>query len=141
VNSTDIAVWAKQSGFSSILLEGALHTTIAFSRKEIDWDIIGRLTDTVIVPISPRRSVEQLGDKGAIVLRFESLELSWRWQQVCDLGGSWDYPGYKPHITITYKGVADIKWIIPYTGELIFGPEILNEVVEDWDKTIEERAL
>ena len=56
-------------------------------------------------------------------------------------GASWDYPGYKPHVTITYKGpspsLSDIK---SYDGDLIFGPERFQEVEEDWEQKITEKS-
>jgi hypothetical protein len=47
------------------------------------------------------------------------------------LGAKSEYPIYKPHITITYNGAGiDIKKIKPFTGPLLFGHEIFEEIKE-----------
>jgi hypothetical protein len=45
-----------------------------------------------------------------------------------------------PHVTLTYEAPADLDLtaILPYTGELRFGPEIFAPLDEDWKSKIEE---
>jgi hypothetical protein len=48
-------------------------------------------------------------------------------------GASWDYEEYQPHVTITYNGGGiDLHAIEPYRGRLVFGPEIFEEINENW---------
>lgn len=138
-NADEIVDWAKSQGFRETVSPDDMHVTIAFSRKPVDWSIMGDSFDRVKAS-GGDRSVEQLGDKGAVVLRFENADLTRRWREIVDKGASWDYPGYKPHVTITYDG-ADIglKEVKPYTGDLLLGPEHFDEVIEDWEKTIKEQ--
>lgn len=75
-----------------------------------------------------KRAVERF-DGGAVVLRLDSPELQRRWRELRDAGASWDYPDYRPHVTITYDGDGvDLDAVEPYAGPLIFGPEEFAEV-------------
>lgn len=90
----------------------------------------------VIQPVNPK--IEQLGDKGAVVLRFDSVVLQKRHDDMIALGGSHDYDAYRPHVTITYRAGPEVLilakegLITPYTGDLIFGPEEYRAFLEDY---------
>lgn len=128
-SAADFAKWADAQGFTNLTPADELHATIVYSRKPLDWT---EAKDAVTVKAG-KRTVEPLGDKGAVVLKFESSDLRERWQEARDLGASWDFPGYHPHVTITYdaggKGLDDVE---PYAGDLIFGPEIEEALNENW---------
>lgn len=143
VNAKDIIAWAKGQGFSTTLPAGDMHVTIAFSKQRLDWmkipdpayweeDEAGNIT----VRPSPVRAVTPLGPKGAVVLMFNSSALAHRHESIKEAGASWDHPEYQPHITITYDpGDVDPGKIEPYRGEIVLGPEIFEEVNEDWTVT------
>ncbi len=133
-NAAEFRAWAKAQGFKSVLPAGDLHVTIAYSKKPVDWNAAGDSFDTETVPAISRargpRSIEKLGD--AVVLRFQSPDLTRRWKQFKDAGASWDYDSYKPHISITYDaGDIDLDEVEPYMGLLEFGPEKFGEVRTD----------
>ena len=145
-NASEIIAWAKEQGFSTTIKAEDLHVTIAFSRTPVDWmemgenwssDRDGALT---IEPGGPRM-IDALGPQGeAIVLLFASSTLSWRHEEIVRKGASWDWPEYQPHITITWdKGDIDLSSVEPYRGKIVLGPEIFEEVKEDWRSGIEER--
>lgn len=143
-NAAEILAWAKEQGFASTQPADELHVTIAFSREKIDWMKVGQTWSgdrdgTLTIPAGGARIVEHLGDKGAVVLLFNSSELSWRHEDIKRAGASWDYESYQPHITITYqKGDLDLRQVEPYRGAIEFGPEIFEEVVEDWEKSAQD---
>ena len=138
LNAAEFITWAKGQGFGDTLTADELHVTIAYSRTPIDWLKVesawdgedGRLT----VPPGGARIVEPLGDKGAVVLLFNSSSLSWRHEQIIRAGASHDFDDYQPHVTITYAvpDGLDLASVEPYRGKLLFGPEIFEEVNEDW---------
>lgn len=139
LNAAEFIDWAKAQGFETTTPANDLHVTIAFSRRPVDWikvgdtwsgDKDGKLT----VAPGGARIVEPLGDKGAVVLLFNSSELSWRHEAIKrDAEASWDFPSYQPHVTITYAGGdLDLSKVEPYRGKLVFGPEVFSEVDEDW---------
>ena len=139
LNWADIAGWAKEQGFLSVLTEGDMHVTLAYSKTPFDWSGVEPNGGTVAVR-DGHRSVEQLGDKGAVVLRFESSYLHDRWSELKGYGASWDYPGYKPHVTITYQGgVFNLNIVEPYKGPLVFGPEVFDVISDSIDRI--ERKL
>jgi hypothetical protein len=76
-----------------------------------------------------------------VVLLFSSSSLSWRHEDMVRQGASHDFDEYAPHVTITYEARADLDLakIEPYRGELIFGPEIFEEINEDWKQSVTEQ--
>lgn len=147
INAREIIKWAKGQGFETTLPAEDMHVTICFSRAPVDWMKISEAyspNDDASIEVKPGsvRLVEPLGDKGAIVLIFNSNELSWRHEDIKRQGATWDYDEYQPHITITYdQGDVDLKDVEPYRGKIVLGPEIFEEVNEDWaDDVVEKNA-
>jgi uncharacterized protein len=136
LNSDDIVSWAKEQNIEKLSDPNKFHVTIAYSKNPINWEDI-KLEKNNLTIENDARKLEFFGE-GALVLRFFSKELQNRWQELKDLGASWEYPTYKPHITLIYDSEIDINDIEPYKGSLIFGPENIREIDENWaDKTKE----
>lgn len=145
LNAAQFIAWAKAQGFETTTPADDLHVTIAFSRVAVDWMKAGQAWNNekngyLLVEPGGARLVEKLGDKGAVVLLFNSSELAWRHEAIRrDAGASWDYPEYQPHVTITYAGGdIDLSKVEPYRGKLLFGPEIFQELDEDWSSRLTE---
>jgi phage-related protein (TIGR01555 family) len=138
VNADEIIRWAKSQGFPSTISADDLHVTIAFSRKSVDWMKTGEpYIEELTVPAGGARLMERYGD--ARVLLFNSAELSWRHKSVIRAGASWDHAEYQPHITISYAPDSpELDDIEPYRGRVVLGPEIYEEVDEDWATGIVE---
>lgn len=147
-NAADIIAWAKAQGFEQTVPPKEMHVTIAFSRELIDWQKAGNADDwgsvdkdgVLTIPPGGPRSVEPLGPHGALVLMFASSALSYRWWRLRDTGASWEYgDDYQPHITLTYEETGlDWRKITPYRGKIVLGPEIFEEVADDWAKSLVE---
>lgn len=134
LNGKDFVDWAKKQGFTSVLDAKDLHCTIMFSKKEVEWSTIEKDRTSLRVK-GGKRTVEPLGNEGAIVLKFQSDKLKERWQYYLDRGCSFDYDDFTPHVTITYNGTdLDLSNVQPYHGPLEFGPEIMKEVDLNWHK-------
>lgn len=137
-NAAEILAWAKSQGFDETLTADDLHVTVLFSRAHVDWmrmdeDWRGNEKGELIIPEGGARIVEPLGDKGAVVLLFNSSQLAWRHEQMVRMGASHDYGEYQPHVTITYKGAGvDLAKVKPYRGRIVLGPEIFEELDLDW---------
>lgn len=146
LNAAEFIAWAKSQGFETTTPAEELHVTVMFSRARVDWFKMGEAWDyrdgdgKLVVPAGGARAVERLGDKGAVVLFFTSSTLSWRHEEMKRSGASFDFAEYQPHVTITYAAPdgLDLSQVEPYRGKLEFGPEIFEEVVEDWEKGIQE---
>lgn len=145
LNAAEFIAWAKAQGFETTTPADDLHVTVAFSRVRVDWMKAGEgwnndKDGSVTVSPGGARLVEKLGDKGAVVLLFSSSELSWRHEAIRrEAGASWDFPEYQPHVTITYQGGdLDLSKVEPFRGKLVFGPEIFQEIDEDWTSKLRE---
>jgi phage-related protein (TIGR01555 family) len=143
LNAADIIAWAKGQGFATTLPASDLHVTIAFSRAPVDWMKAGENWSgdgkgNLEIQAGGPRLVEKFGG-GAVVLEFASTMLAWRHMNLRDIGASWDWPEYQPHITITYEpGEVDVEKVEPYRGRILLGPEIFEEVKEDWKAGVTE---
>jgi hypothetical protein len=122
LNVADVRKWAKAQGFKSIVSDP--HVTLVYSKQPVDWMKMGGSPPEVTVEESGPRVVEALGDEGAVVLHFASWRIEYRHNDLVERGCSHDYDQYQPHVTISYdtNGV-DLETIVPYAGELKFGPE------------------
>lgn len=138
LNAADIIAWAKGQGFATTLPADDMHVTITYSRTAVDWMEMGsNWDDEVKVPRGGARLMEKFGE--ARVLLFNSNMLRWRHDEMVDRGATWDHPEYQPHITISYDPESpDLADVEPYQGEIVLGPEIFQEVKEDWQASIRE---
>jgi|GEM_PF-6335005 len=143
-NAQDVIDWAKSKGFATTLPASDVHVTVAFSKEPVDWGAVPRDGRKYLVCAGGARSVEALGgaDEPAYALRFDDARLSARWKQITDAGASWDWPEYKPHLTISYAAPScDTVAIAAYDGPIVLGPEVWEEVKSGWaDDVVEEVA-
>ena len=117
-----------------------MHVTIAFSKEKFDWSRFKPL-ETRLTIRGGDRKVKLFGDD-ANVLTFQSNKLYDRWAEFVDAGASWDFPKYIPHVTISYEGEKiNLKNMEPFTGDLVFGPESLHELNDEWADNLEEVPL
>lgn len=135
LNADEIIAHYKARGFDSTHRAEDLHVTIAYSRTPVDWMKMGdNWSDDgeggLTIPAGGARIMEQFGE--ATVLLFASSSLSWRHEEMKRQGASWDHPEYQPHVTISYLFNGDLSKIAPWRGVIKLGPEIFEEVQEDW---------
>ena len=136
-NPQEILAWARKH-FDTTLRASDLHVTIAFSRTPVDWMAISESWQPrIVVAAGGPRVMEKFGD--AVVLRFNSNDLRWRHEEIKGAGASWDHPEYAPHVTISYKYEGNVDDIPPYTGRIVLGPEIFEEVKENWKEKVVEK--
>jgi len=138
LNAAEIIAWAKAQGFKATLPADDMHVTIAFSKTPLDWMKVGQAWESKVeVPEGGPRLMERFGD--ARVLLFRASDLEWRHEAIKDAGASWDHPDYQPHITISYDPDSpDIAEVESYQGRIVLGPEIFEEVKDDWQAGVAE---
>jgi phage-related protein (TIGR01555 family) len=145
LNAGDLIAWAKKAGFTSTLPADDMHVTVLYSRTAVDpmkmgesWygDDKGNIT---IKPGGPR-AVERLGEN-AVVLLFSSYEIESRHRDMIAAGGSHDFEDFHPHVTLTYEAPAgiDLDAVKPFTGKLVFGPELFEPLDLDWKRNVVEQ--
>lgn len=140
-NADELVRWAKGQGFKTTLSADDMHVTVCYSKEPVDWFRAWQDGPEIKVPKGGPRQIAKFGE-GAIVLLFASDQLQWRHQHFMDIGASFDFNEYQPHVTITYEpGDVDLEKVEPYQGELQFGPEVFEEIDEGWkDMLVEKRS-
>lgn len=126
-NVEAFTAWAQAQGFDDVVDDP--HVTVLYSKTAVDWSEMGRGSTALVVLPGGARNIEQLGDEGAVVLRFESKALAQRHDEMVESGASHDYDEYLPHVTINLSGVIP-DGAVPYDGELVFGPEIFETITD-----------
>lgn len=138
LNPQDIIKWAKSQGFKTTLEPSDLHVTVCFSRQPVDWLKMPLAYEDEIKVVGGPRLMERLG-ADAVVLLFNAPSLQWRHRELKEAGASWDHPEYQPHITISYNTEGmEIEKIEPYQGLIRLGPEVWEEVNEDFKSEVKE---
>jgi cation transport regulator ChaB len=140
MNASALMRWAREQKIPGQLAESdSLHVTVAYSRALVDWDGIGDSYSPEVTVEGGPRYITMLGAPATtLVLAFTSGHLRWRHEEFKEAGAVWDWPTYKPHVSIAYdlpEGF-DLAGIKPYLGPLRFGPEIFSPVNENWRDTL-----
>lgn len=159
-NAEDIIAWAKGQGFKSTLPADKIHVTIIASATALNWATL--FDDHHIEPAEERKSmcdcgpvyrwedrgktktieggvreVKKLGDKGAVVLGFESLSLMQRFVDLRRAGATSKFSAFQPHLTITLGGDVP-KDVTPYEGKIVLGEECWEEFKDGAYANVEE---
>lgn len=140
-NAADIINWYKDQGVPEVYAPESMHVTIVYSKKPMDWMAMGQPWDaTLEIPEGGPRISERFGDMGdVLVLLFASNELQWRHGLAKELGASSDFPEYQPHISISLRASEiDLVNVKPWTGPIILGPEVYEEIDDagDWREKV-----
>jgi ADP-ribose pyrophosphatase YjhB (NUDIX family) len=137
LNASELLAWAKRAGIQNLVAPSEMHVTICYSRAPVDWLAMGNAwPETVIVPKGGPRVLARFGktDAKVAVLAFASSDIEWRHREMCDRGASFDFPTYRPHVTIGLNLPADfdLDAVEPYRGVLRFGPEIFEPIDDNF---------
>lgn len=140
LNAQAVIDWAKSQGFDTCQLPEDMHVTQAYSKTPVDWPESD--SESMTVNTIDNRAILAFGDGACAVLAFQSLGMQQRFEQLCELGCSYDYPEYTPHVTLSWQvpDDLDLESIEPYTGPLEFGPEIFAEIDDDWQENHVEKT-
>jgi phage gp29-like protein len=126
-----LIAWAESVGIKATVPAAEMHTTVLYSKRPVDWFSLGESWQPeVTVSKGGPRKIERLGDKGAVVLRFENSDMRYRHESMVERGASHDYDEFRIHLTLSYDVPADfdLDAIEPFTGELKFGPEMFERI-------------
>jgi uncharacterized protein len=135
VNVREFRKWARSQGFATTVSDP--HVTIMYSKAPVDWLKIGAdefRTESdggLVVKAGGPRVIERFNS--AVVLAFANSDIQYRHRSMMyrgeDDGIEWAHDDFTPHVTVTYDaGAVDLEQVKPYVGELIFGPEIFEEI-------------
>lgn len=137
LNAEEIIAHFKAEGFGTLYQPDEMHVTVALSKSPIDWSWM-----TMGPPLGQlrieagARVIETLGDGDVLALCFDAPQIVAEWAEYRRRGAGWDYPSFKPHITLTKNGGP--RTARPYMGPIILGdtkfevfrPDAMAEAVE-----------
>lgn len=136
LNADEVIEWAKSQGFKTALPPESMHVTLCYSKTPMLWPVHNPDFAWVEGGI---RTVEQFNDN-AVVLTFESSEMTSRNAELRAAGASSSFSAYRPHVTITYdRGDVNLANVAPYKGTLMFEGEVFEEVKENWMDDLVEK--
>src|SRR5262249_30015412 len=128
INAEEVIDWAKSVGFKTCLPAKDMHVTVIYSKTRVNWDLL-MPSRTELVVSGGRRKIEKL-NLGAVVIRFASNSLKQRNRELLSIGCQSDWPEFKAHVTLTYKG-RGVEPEQPYRGDLIFAGEVWQELKKE----------
>jgi 2'-5' RNA ligase len=80
-----------------------LHTTVLYSRKPVDnLQPMGQLDPAMCLKCKELEVFPTQDGKRALVMRVENDQLVKRHNEFIGMGGTSDYPEFKPHVTLSY---------------------------------------
>lgn len=127
LNAEDLAAWARGQGFRD-LVPSAWHVSVLNSRARLDRSAITLQVGELHMPPSSSRDVTRMGD--FVVLTIASLALRKRNAALRLAESECDFHSYRPHVTFSTSRRRDLTGVEPFTGALIFGPEMIEPEVE-----------
>ena len=139
LNGAEIIAHFREQGLERLRDAATLHVTIAYSRQPVDWMAIAaewsrEPNGNLVVAAGGPRVAEPLGTYRVVAQLFNSPDLAWRHVEIQRHGASWDYDDYQPHVTVAEAQADgfDFDDVEPWRGVIELGPEIFEEVSEDW---------
>lgn len=138
LDGNSLAELAKlNQGVENKVSKGEMHITVAYSRKPISLSALGALEPPASVKAKHYSIFKTQTGENCLVLEVESPTLTARHREIIDdYGASYDFPEYKPHITLSYDcGIGfDIKKLPPVDTipELFANLEYAMELDLEW---------
>lgn len=120
-NPQELVRWLSEIGYPERLRHDPKkwHVTVVYSRDPVVWNARKPMPNNLRVTGEGRRT-ETFGESNVLLLTSRVLQMEW--QQFRDIGASWDFPTYQPHITVG-EGWDGWRNIPPFAGTLILGPQ------------------
>lgn len=110
-----------------------MHSTVIFSRNQIDFPVEKSVNEKVSPDVKFHIFTTKSG-KRALVLLIDSDYLRARHELGNQLGATYDFPDYQPHVTLSYD-VGDRKYPtkkFKLDKELVIASEYHEELDLDW---------
>lgn len=104
------------------------HTTVVYSRTEIEWWPEHDLSDCKVTP-KGWEVFKQRDGKNCLVLLLDSDYLHSRFALAMDRGATYDFPDYQPHITLSYD-IGD------FSVDNLPVPDIEIEIDHEYDQPL-----
>lgn len=133
----NLAAYQAQHGIPSPTPPDKFHITILYSRNYVPWQPKSDL-DVVVTPEHSELAVFGPRDGGAscLVWKLDSEYLTQRFELGMEMGATFDFDSYKPHITLSYDiGDFDYKALPLPTFNVEIVSEFASPLDEDWGES------
>ncbi len=132
VNTDDVFRWADSMGLKKLMPANELHLTLATCRTPVDWSLLELKTDTLVIPEGYK--VVQIFGFIAKAIAFGHPAIKERHEELAALYPTMDHAAMlRPHVTLMRGGKMPRGG---YEGQLVFGPEVVQEFNETAVKEI-----
>lgn len=104
--ATQLAIqnFLTRHGIAQPVIGDDLHTTIIYSRKLIDWSLASNINKSIELDNAHFEVWKNYGEETyCLVLAYQSEWLQNRFRLARELGATWDFPDYHPHVTLSYQ--------------------------------------
>lgn len=141
LNAGEIIAWAKNQGFETCLPPEEMHVTVCYSKTAFNPKGLKPDTNKLNIAGGKRELAEFGPDKDTVVLVFDSPELQTDHDMYRKAGASFDFPEYRPHISLTLKKPQKlaVQKIIPYDGIISLGPEKWDDIKPNHNESLVEK--
>lgn len=108
------------------------HTTIVYSRAAVEWTPAKDLEDEEVEAKGFTVFDSRDGQK-CLVLLLDSEYLNTRFDLAMERGATYDFPDYKPHITLSYDiGHFDTKKLPVPDFPIVLSHEYAEDLEKNW---------
>jgi hypothetical protein len=98
-----LATWMADQGIEQPVAAGDLHIITVYSRTPVPLYQLFDKPKEVTQQLDPASyELGILGEEGALVMFVECSQACASHEYAASLGASWDYPSYRPHVTLSY---------------------------------------
>lgn len=105
--------WLKDYGIKNLTEPSTYHCTVVFSRKSIPELYSFHPEMPILAEIKGYHIFPTQNGKKCLVLDIDNPSIQAIHKQAEDLGATWDFPEYKPHITISLDYDGDMPKDFP----------------------------
>jgi len=98
-----LQTWMADQGVQNPVPPDELHITTVYSRTPVPLYQLADRPEEMAEQLRPDSyELGILGEEGALVMFVESRSAMASHEYAASLGASWDYPSYRPHVTLSY---------------------------------------
>lgn len=132
INNEEIIEYFRKQGVEDLVDPKSLHVTVIYSKKDVDEKSI-KVDNNSLYYIPENTHLEKFGDY--LVMVVNSPYLQDRFKYFESKGCSYDYPKYKPHISLCENFTGNIETLTPFKKPIFLTKEKIEELNEEWEES------
>lgn len=135
INSQEIHDHFRDQGIINLIDPSLYHVTVAYSKTDVSLNNMEFDKNPLTIEPSGVNFTAIFGEY-FVQLVLSNLVLFNRFNYFKDQGCSFDWPNYRPHISISENFVGSIDDIRPFEKDIYLGPETWSELKENFSYKI-----